>query len=119
MLMPTFQSFPVVLLVVALLRIGDAVAAADMGKVLRLSSNDITSCDPQQGTALYSTRVPSAIFEALYQFKSLSTGSKVIPNTADALPVIADGGKTWTMRLKKGILFADDPVFKGKPRELV
>ena len=23
------------------------------------------------------------------------------------------------MRVKKGILFADDPVFKGKPRELV
>src|SRR5678815_2405961 len=97
----------------------DANAAADMHKVLRVASNDITSLDPQQGTDLYSTRVTSAIFEALYQFEYLSTGSKVIPNTADAMPVIADGGKTWTVRMKKGILFSADPVFKGKPRELV
>jgi len=121
MVIPLIQSLPVVLLLFALLGVGarDAVAAADMGKVLRLSSNDITSLDPQQGTDLYSTRVTSAIFEALYQFEYLSTGSKVIPNTADAMPVIADGGKTWTVRMKKGILFSADPVFKGKPRELV
>jgi len=121
MVIPLIQSLPVVLLVFALLGVGarDAVAAADMGKVLRLSSSDITSLDPQQGTDLYSTRVTSAIFEALYQFEYLSTGSKVIPNTADAMPVIADGGKTWTVRMKKGILFSADPVFKGKPRELV
>jgi len=93
--------------------------AADMNKVLRLASNDITSLDPQQGTDLYSTRVTSAIFEALYEFEYLSAGSKVVPNTAEGLPVVTDDGRTWTMRVKKGILFADDPVFKGKPRELV
>ena len=80
-----------------------ASAAADMNKVLRLASNDITSLDPQQGTDLYSTRVTSAIFEALYEFEYLSTGSKVIPNTAEAMPVITDDGKTWTMRVRKGI----------------
>jgi ABC-type transport system substrate-binding protein len=92
---------------------------ADMKKVLRISSNDITSLDPQQGTDLYSTRVTSSIFEALYQFEYLSSGSKVVPNTADGMPVVTDDGKTWTIKLKKGILFADDPVFKGKARELV
>src|SRR4029078_9721768 len=39
-------------------------------------------------------------------------------NTAEALPVVSDDGKTWTIKLKHGILFADDPVFKGKQREL-
>ena len=96
-----------------------AGTAADMNKVLRLSSNDITSLDPQQGTDLYSTRVTSTIFEALYEFEYLSTGSKVVPNTAEALPIVSDDGRTWTMRVRKGIVFADDPVFKGKPRELV
>src|SRR4051812_48283485 len=121
MVTPLSRSSVVVLMLFALAGAGsgNAMAAADMHKVLRLSSNDITSLDPQQGTDLYSTRVTSAIFEALYQFEYLSTGSKVIPNTADGMPVITDGGKTWTVRLKKGILFADDPVFKGKPRELV
>ena len=98
---------------------GNADAAADMRKVLRISMSDITSLDPQQGTDLYSTRVTTSIFEAMYEFEYLSTGSKVVPNTAEAMPVITNDGKTWTMRVKKGILFADDPVFKGKPRELV
>ena len=104
---------------VALLACGVAAAAADPDKVLRIASPDITSLDPQQPTDLYSTRVASHIFEALYQFDYFAVPAKVIPNTAEAMPTITDGGKTWTIRLQKGIHFADDPVFKGKPRELV
>jgi ABC-type transport system substrate-binding protein len=96
-----------------------ALAAADPAKVLRIASPDITSLDPQQGTDLYSTRIASHIFEALYQFDYFAIPAKVIPNTADALPAVTDDGRTWTMRVRKGIFFADDPVFKGKPRELV
>ena len=99
--------------------IGDAQGAADPAKVLRIASPDVTSLDPQQGTDLYSTRIATHIFEALYQFDYFATPAKVIPNTAEALPEVTDGGKTWTMRVAKGIFFADDPVFKGKPRELV
>jgi len=96
-----------------------AVGAADPSKVLRVSSYDIASLDPQQGTDLYSTRVAGTIFEALYQFDYLAEPTKVIPNTAESLPVITDGGRTWTIKLKRGILFSDAPAFKGKPRELV
>jgi ABC-type transport system substrate-binding protein len=96
-----------------------ATLAADMRKVLRIASSDITSLDPQQGTDLYSTRVASAIFEAPYEFEYLSTGSKVVPNTAESMPIVADDGKTWTIHLEHGIRFADDPAFKGRPRELV
>jgi ABC-type transport system substrate-binding protein len=92
---------------------------ADPTKVLRISSHDIASLDPQQGTDLYSTRVATEIFEALYQFDYLVEPAKVISNTAGALPVITEGGKTWTIKLKQGILFADAPAFKGKSRELV
>jgi len=95
-----------------------ANAAADPNKVLRIASNDITSLDPQQGTDLLSTRVAIQIFEALYQFDYLATPAKVIPCTAEALPVITDGGTTWTIKVQKGIYFADDAVFKGKKREL-
>jgi ABC-type transport system substrate-binding protein len=93
--------------------------AADPAKVLRIDSNDITSLDPQQGTDLYSTRVAAAIFEALYQFDYLAEPAKVISCTAEALPVITDGGQTWTMKVRPGIRFTDAPPFKGKPRELV
>ena len=93
--------------------------AADMSKVLRVSSSDITSLDPQQGTDLYSTRITSHIFEGLYQFDYLADPAKVVPNTAAAMPDISEDGRVWTIRLKRGIRFSDDPVFKGKPRELV
>ncbi len=96
----------------------DTRAAADPAKVLRIASNDITSLDPQQGTDLLSTRVAVQIFEALYQFDYLATPAKVIPCTAEGLPVITDNGMTWTIKVQKGIHFADDPVFKGRPREL-
>ena len=106
----------------ALLAAAVAVApalAADPAKVLRVSMSDITSLDPQQGTDLMSTRVASHIFEGLYQFDYLASPAKVVPNTAEALPAVADDGRTWTIRVKRGILFTDDPAFKGKPRELV
>ena len=58
----------IVLALVALVP-ATAAAAADMRKVLRISMNDITSLDPQQGTDLYSTRVTSSIFEAMSSTK--------------------------------------------------
>ena len=93
--------------------------AADPNKVLRVYSPDITSLDPQQGTDLYSTRVASSIFEALYEFDYLTEPARAVPCTAAAMPVITEGGKVWTIKLKTGIRFADAPAFKGKPRELV
>ena len=99
----SFHSFVVALLICTPLAApATSAAAADMGKVLRISSNDITSLDPQQGTDLYSTRITSAIFEGLYEFEYLSTGSKVVPNTAESMPVVSDDGKTWTIKLKPG-----------------
>jgi ABC-type transport system substrate-binding protein len=34
------------------------------------------------------------------------------------MPEISADGKTWTIRIRPGIHFADDPVFKGQRREL-
>jgi len=96
-----------------------AYANADPAKLLRVSSKDIASLDPQQGTDLRSTRVASAIFEGLYQFDYLAEPAKVVPNTAEAMPVITGGGKVWTIKLLRGIHFTDSPAFKGKPRELI
>src|SRR5215470_17169605 len=119
MIRPHLRYGLVVAALAAAVTCGKAQAAADPAKVLRIASSDIVSLDPQQGNDLYSTRIASHIFEALYDFDYFATPAKVIPNTAEALPEVTDDGKTWTMRLKKGIFFADDPVFKGKPRELV
>src|SRR5258708_28091488 len=34
------------------------------------------------------------------------------------MPEVSADGRTWTVRIRPGIYFADDPAFKGKKREL-
>ena len=78
-----------------------------------------TSFDPARISDLYSRIVTAHVFDALYKYDYLSTTPTVRPNTAAALPEIADDFKTWTIRIKPGIYFSDDPAFGGKKRELV
>src|SRR5947199_520211 len=93
--------------------------AADMGKVLRVSFPIAeTGFDPQAAGDAYSNYVNRHIFDALYTYDYLARPYKLVPNIAVALPDISANGKTWTIRVKPGIYFADDPVFKGKRREL-
>ncbi len=95
-------------------------AKADANKVLRVAFPVAESgFDPQAQSDLYSSHVWRGIFESLYELDYLARPGKFIPKAAAAMPEITDGGKTWTIKLQKGILFHDDPAFNGKPRELV
>jgi ABC-type oligopeptide transport system substrate-binding subunit len=77
-----------------------------------------TGFDPAATSDLYSDHVQRAIFETLYGFDYLARPYKRVPRTAAALPLVEDAGRTWTFRVRPGIHFADDPVFKGTKREL-
>lgn len=77
-----------------------------------------TGFDPQAAGDAYSNYVNRAIFDPLYRYDYLARPYRLVPNTAAGMPEIADDGKTWTIHLRKGIYFADDPVFKGRRREL-
>ncbi len=77
-----------------------------------------TGFDPQQLSDLYSGFLTSNIYETPLGYDYLARPVKVIPNTAEALPQISPDGLTWTLKIRKGIYFTDDPAFKGKPREL-
>jgi oligopeptide transport system substrate-binding protein len=95
------------------------VPAADLNKVVReVFPVAETGFDPAAVHDLYSGTILQAIFETLYTYDYLARPSKVVPLTADGMPVITDNGKTYTIRLKKGIVFAADPAFKGQKREL-
>jgi ABC-type transport system substrate-binding protein len=96
-----------------------AAQAADARKILRIAYPDIGTLDPHQEEDVASSDVIRAIFEGLYEYDYLASPPKLAPLTAAALPEITDGGTTWTMRLKPGIFFTDDPAFHGKSRELV
>jgi ABC-type transport system substrate-binding protein len=77
-----------------------------------------SSFDPAQITDLYSRTVVASIFEAPLEFEFLAKPARMRPNTALALPDVAPDFKQFTLRIKPGILFADDPAFGGKAREL-
>ena len=78
-----------------------------------------TGFDPAQITDLYSRYVTGHIFDGLYHYDHLARPFLVTPNVADGMPVISDDFRTWTIRIKPGIFFTDDPAFKGRKRELV
>ncbi len=95
------------------------VFGADPDKVLHVAFvAPETGFDPQAANDLYSNYVNREIFDSLYHYDYLARPFKVIPNTAAALPEISADGLTWTIKLRPGIYFADDPVFKGQKHEL-
>ncbi|WP_052262919.1 ABC transporter substrate-binding protein [Chromobacterium violaceum] len=94
--------------------------AADPNKVLRVSiSAPETGFDPGKVNDVYSIGVIENIFEPLLKYDYLARPLKIKPNTAAALPEISADGRVYTIRIQPGIYFADDPVFKGKKRELI
>jgi ABC-type transport system substrate-binding protein len=74
--------------------------------------------DPQAVYDAYSSRICDAIFDALYTYDYFARPAKLVPNTADGLPQIADGGRTYTLKVRRGTFFAPHPAFGGAPREL-
>ena len=96
-----------------------AADAADVNKVIRhVFPAGEEGLDPQAAHDLYSGTVEQAIFETLYTYDYLARPAKIVPLTAESLPVITDNGLTYTIKLKKGIYFTPDPAFKGQKREL-
>ena len=104
----------------AALQPAPVTAAADPVKVIR----DVfpvaeTGFDPQAVHDLYSGTVVQALFETLYTYDYLARPAKVIPLVAEAMPQVSDEGRTYLIRLKKGIHFVPDAAFGNAKRELV
>ncbi|WP_179958311.1 ABC transporter substrate-binding protein [Chitinimonas arctica] len=75
--------------------------------------------DPAKYTDHYSNNINYTIFESLYDYDYLARPMKLVPKVADGMPQMSPDGMQYTIRLKKGIYFSDDPAFGGKKRELV
>jgi ABC-type transport system substrate-binding protein len=77
-----------------------------------------TGFDPAELSDLYSSNLIDNIFDPPLKYDYLARPVKLVPNTLEALPEITESGTLYTMRVKPGIHFADDPAFKGRKREL-
>ena len=77
-----------------------------------------TGFDPAQLSDAYSRIATENIFDALYTYDYLARPAKVVPNVALGMPVISADYRSYTVKIKPGIYFADNPAFGGKKREL-
>ena len=92
---------------------------ADPAKVLRIAFPiDISGLDPAGTQETYASIVEQKIFDALYVWDYLARPYKFVPSIATGMPEISADGRVWTIHIRRGIYFADDPAFGGKKREL-
>ena len=79
----------------------------------------VRGLDPGDIGDTTSSMVASQIFECLYQYHYLKRPYEVIPALAEDMPQRSEDGLTYTIRIKKGVYFADDACFEnGRGREL-
>ena len=77
-----------------------------------------TGFDPPRLSDIYSRTVTAHIFESLYTYDPLARPTRIVPLIADGEPEISADFKTFKIKVRPGIYFADDPAFKGKKREV-
>jgi len=78
-----------------------------------------TGFDPPRVSDQSSIRVIAHIFEPLLSYDPLAQPALLVPLTAAALPEVSADFRRFVFTLQRGIYFADDPAFQGRPRELV
>jgi ABC-type transport system substrate-binding protein len=89
-------------------------------KVLRYAFEVAESgLDPAKVYDFYSKALIGNVFEGLLAYDHLARPVKLKPWTAEAMPQHSDDYRVWTIKVRPGIYFADDPAFKGQRRELV
>ena len=92
----------------------------DGAKVFRYALNTAeTGFDPPRVSDQSSLRVLSHIFEPPLTYDPLARPVKLVPLVAAALPEVSADSRRFVFTIRPGILFADDPAFEGRPRELV
>ena len=73
------------------------------------------SLDPQYGYTAQSSEADWIVYTPLltYAHADGQAGTKVIPGLATALPVVSDGGRTYTLTLRKGLQYSNGKAVKA------
>ena len=86
-------------------------------KVLNQESNPINHLDPQITTSLSAQLQLAKSYEALFEMHPYDPPFALLNNLAKDYSVSKDG-KTYTINIRKGVFYHDDPSFKGQKREV-
>ncbi len=83
------------------------------------STERIRGFDPITASDTTAISAICKVYEGLYEYEYLVRPYELKPMLADGMPEVSADRLTYTVRLKKGVRFADDPCFPGgKGREL-
>lgn len=108
-------------ILLATLSIATAQAAPPVGggKVLHMFlSTSETGLDPAVASDIASLSLLENLFDPLLRYDYLARPVKLRENTAAAMPTVADGGLSYTFKIRNGVFFTPDPAFKGVKREV-
>jgi ABC-type transport system substrate-binding protein len=79
-----------------------------------------SSLDPVHASIIYAAYVIENAYDTLFSYKYLARPYQLKPNLADGWPEISPDRLTYTIRIKKGVRYQDDPCFPGgSGREVV
>src|SRR5579863_9812674 len=100
------------LLLAAIVATGAYGSSSSSGTVQMVVGVAPQSLDPGLDYTTQGSEINWLVYTGLttYAHKSLAAGAKLIPGLATALPVISNGGKTYTATLRKGLVYSN-----GKP----
>jgi oligopeptide transport system substrate-binding protein len=89
-------------------------------RILLAMNDDVKSADPATANDVVSSELIGHIFEGLLGFSYLGNMGTWEPVLAESVPQVSPTQKSFVFKLKKGVLFQDDPAFPGgKGREVV
>lgn len=78
------------------------------------------SMDPVRGSTTYDNQACSHVYETLLQYKYLKRPLELEGLLCEEVPTPTEDGRVYTFKLRKGVVFQDDPCFPdGKGREMV
>ena len=90
-----------------------AAQAAEERKVLRLAfTRAESSLDPARIVDLYSRNLTAHMFESPLTYDHLARPFKLRLLTAQSMPEHSADYRVWTVKIRPGIYFAEDPAYK-------
>ena len=72
-------------------------------------SEQIETIDPAHAYDAVSLSVTDQIYERLYEYHYLKRPYELTPLLAEDFPVIDKGGTRYTIKIKKGVFYHDNP----------
>jgi peptide/nickel transport system substrate-binding protein len=88
----------------------EALMAAHRGGTLRLlASSAAGTLDPQVNRTAQFWQVFALAYDGLVAYRKVAgaAGREIVPDLADALPEVEEGGLLWRFRLRPGVRFSD------------